>query len=60
VAYYRRRWPRFLQAAFGLVRESFGLPWADTLRGGWWMLRANQVWAPHPDNDPDRARPPAP
>lgn len=56
VAYYRRRWPRFLRAALGLTRESFGLSWAATLRGGWWVLRANQVWAPYPDNDPEAAR----
>jgi hypothetical protein len=56
VAYYRRRWATFLRAAFGLTRESFGLSWPATLRGGWWVLRANQVWAPYPDNDPDRAR----
>jgi hypothetical protein len=56
VAYYRRRWPTFLRAAFGLTRESFGLSWRATLRGGWWVLRANQVWAPYPDNDPDAAR----
>jgi hypothetical protein len=56
VAYYLRRWARFLRAAFGLTRESFGLSWPATLRGGWWVLRANQVWAPYPDNDPDAAR----
>jgi hypothetical protein len=56
VAYYRRRWVAFLRAAFGLTRESFGLSLPATLRGGWWVLRANQVWAPYPDNDPDGAR----
>ena len=56
VSYYRRRWVTFLRAAFGLTRESFGLSWPGTLRGGWWVLRANQVWAPYPDNDPDGAR----
>jgi hypothetical protein len=56
VAYYRRRWPTFLRAAFGLTRESFGLTWPATLRGGWWVLRANQLWAPYPDNEPDGAR----
>jgi hypothetical protein len=56
VAYYGRRWLRFLRAAFGLVRESFGLSWPATLRGGWWVLRANKVWAPYPDNDPEAAR----
>jgi hypothetical protein len=56
VAYYQRRWPTFLRAAFGLTRESFGLSVPGTLRGGWLVLRANQVWAPYPDNDPDAAR----
>jgi hypothetical protein len=56
VTYYRRQWGRFLRAAFGLTRESFGLSWPKTLRGGWWVLRANQLWAPVPDNDPDGAR----
>jgi hypothetical protein len=56
VTYYRRQWGRFLRAAFGLTRESFGLSWPNTLRGGWWVLRANQLWAPVPDNDPAGAR----
>lgn len=56
VAYYRRRWAAFLRAAVGLVRHSFGLNPLDTARGAWWVLRANQVWAPYPDNDPDAAR----
>jgi hypothetical protein len=56
VAYYRRRWSTFLRAAFGLTRESFGLSVPATLRGGWWVLRANQVWAPYPHNDADAAR----
>jgi hypothetical protein len=56
VAYYRRRWATFLRAAFGLTRESFGLSVPATLRGGWWVLRANQVWAPYPENDPVAAR----
>jgi hypothetical protein len=56
VAYYLHQWGRLLRASFGLTRESFGLSWLDTLRGGWWVLRANQRWAPYPDNDPDGAR----
>jgi len=56
VAYYRRRWGPFLRASLGLVREGFGLPPAATLRGAWLVMRANQAWAPYPDNDPDRAR----
>jgi hypothetical protein len=56
VAYYRRRWARFLWAAVSLTRETFGLGWADTLRGAWLVLRANQLWAPQSGNDPDGAR----
>jgi hypothetical protein len=56
VAYYRRRWPSLLRASFALTREAFGLSVPDTVRGGWWVLRANQLWAPYPDNDPDGAR----
>ena len=30
--------------------------WPATLRGAWLVLRANQLWAPYTDNDPDCAR----
>ncbi len=56
VAYYRREWPRFLRSAIGLTRHTFGLPWPGTLYGAWLVLRANQLWAPFPDNDPAGAR----
>src|SRR5215210_6992393 len=56
MAYYRREWPRFLWAAVRLTRHTFGLPWPATLYGAWLVLRANQLWAPYPDNDPDGAR----
>jgi hypothetical protein len=56
VTYYRRRWAAFLWAALGLTRHTFGLPWPATVRGAWLVLRANQLWAPYPDNDPDGAR----
>jgi hypothetical protein len=56
VAYYQRRWATFLRAAVGMVRVGFGMPWHRTLRGAWLVLRANQLWAPYPDNDPDGAR----
>jgi hypothetical protein len=55
-AYYRREWPAFLRAAILLTRHTFGLPWLLTLRGAWLVLRANQLWAPFPDNDPEGAR----
>src|SRR5205807_1067197 len=32
------------------------LPWPQTLWGAWLVLRANQLWAPFPDNDPDGSR----
>jgi hypothetical protein len=56
VTYYRREWFAFLRAAIGLTRHTFGLPWPKTLRGAWLVLRANQLWAPYPDNDPEGAR----
>jgi hypothetical protein len=56
VAYYRRDWIPFLRAAVALTRDTFGLPWPATLQGAWLVLRANQLWAPFPDNDPEGAR----
>jgi hypothetical protein len=56
VAYYRREWWAFLRAAVRLTRHTFGLNWPATLYGAWLVLRANQLWAPYPDNDPDGAR----
>jgi hypothetical protein len=54
--YYRRKWGAFLLASVGLVRAAFRMSWPRTLVGAWLVLRANQVWAPFPDNDPDAAR----
>ena len=56
VAYYRREWPRFMRGALSLTRHTFGLPWPTAVCGAWFVLRANQLWAPFPDNDPDGAR----
>jgi hypothetical protein len=56
VAYYRRQWLPFLGAALRMVRVGFGLSWLRTFRGAWFVLRANQAWAPYPNNHPDRAR----
>jgi hypothetical protein len=55
-AYYRREWGPFLKAAIGMVGAGFGMGRRQTLAGAWHVLRANQVWAPYPDNDPDAAR----
>lgn len=56
VGYYRRRWPTVLSAAVRMVRIGFDLPWPVALYGAFLVLRANQLWAPVPDNDPDGAR----
>jgi hypothetical protein len=45
-----------LAASVGLVRVGFGMGWYRTLYGAWLVLRANQLWAPYPDNDADGAR----
>jgi hypothetical protein len=51
VGYYLRQWPQVLIASIGLVRVGFGMSWFRTLHGAWLVLRANQLWAPYPDND---------
>ena len=56
VGYYLRNWPQVLMASFGLVRMGFGMDWHRTLHGAWLALRAIQLWAPFPDNHPNRAR----
>jgi hypothetical protein len=55
-AYYRHEWAAFLRASVGMVAAGFGMGRRDTLRGAWLVLRANQAWAPFPENDPARAR----
>jgi hypothetical protein len=56
MAYYRRQWPRFLVLSVRLVRGAFRMDWPRTVHGAWLVLRANQLWAPVPENDPDGAR----
>ena len=55
-AYYRHEWVDFLRASVGMVAAGFGMRRRDTLRGAWLVLRANQAWAPYPENDPVRSR----
>ena len=55
-AYYRHEWRRFLVASVGMVAAGFGMSPDRTLAGAWYVLRANQMWAPYPDNQPDAAR----
>jgi len=56
VTYYQRKWFALLVTSVGLVRAGFGMDWRRTLRGAWLVLRANQLWAKEPQNDPDGAR----
>jgi hypothetical protein len=56
VAYYRRDWLTFIRAGAVCARENFGLSWPETLACSWLVMRANQRWAPFPDNDADGAR----
>ena len=39
-----------------MVSTGFGMGPVKTLVGAFHVLRANQLWAPYPDNDPDGAR----
>jgi hypothetical protein len=55
-SYYRHEWGTFLRAAVGMVRTGFGTDPVRTIVGAFYVLRANQLWAPYPDNDPDGAR----
>lgn len=55
-SYYRHEWVTLLRAAVGMVRTGFGTDPLRTVIGAFHVLRANQLWAPYPDNDPDGAR----
>ena len=54
VAYYRRKWARFLVLSILVVRSAFGMDWIRTVHGAWLVLRANQLWAP-PEHGSDVA-----
>ena len=56
VGYYQQRWTQVLAASARLAWLGFGMDWVSTRRGAWLLLRAIQLWAPLPDNDPDGAR----
>ncbi|MBO0846109.1 MAG: hypothetical protein J2P22_11920 [Nocardioides sp.] len=55
-SYYRHDWWTFLRAAVGMVRTGFGTDPVRSVVGAYHVLRANQLWAPYPDNDADGAR----
>lgn len=56
VGYYQHRWYQALKAFVGLIRMGYGMDWRRTLQAAWLALRAVQLWAPLPDNDPAGAR----
>ena len=56
VGYYQHNWHHALMAFVGLIRMGYGMAWRRTLHAAWLALRAIQLWAPIPDNDPDGAR----
>ncbi len=56
VAYYRHNWIAFMRAVLAGSRAVFGLPWTLTILCSWFVMRATQLWAPFPGNDPERAR----
>jgi hypothetical protein len=56
VAYYEHRWLRLSVVSVVLVRAGFRMGTVGTFRGAWHVLRANQLWAPFPDNDAEGAR----
>ena len=39
-----------------MVRHGFALGFARDIAGAWYVLRANQLWAPYPANDPPAAQ----
>lgn len=56
VGYYQHNWNQALMAFVGLIRMGYGMNWRRTLHAAWLALRAIQLWAPLPGNDPDGAR----
>jgi hypothetical protein len=56
VGYYQHKWYQALMAFVGLIRMGYGMDWCRTLHAALLALRAIQLWAPLPDNDPDGAR----
>ncbi len=45
-----------LMAFAGLTKMGYGMDWRRTLHATWLALRAIQLWAPLPDNNPGGAR----
>jgi hypothetical protein len=55
VAYYQKNWLKLLRVSVGLVKESFGLSWAQAVYAAYLVARAEIAFAPFPKNDVSRA-----
>ena len=55
VAYYHKDWLKLLRVSVGLIKESFGLSWAQAVYGAYLVARAEIAFAPFPDNDVPKA-----
>ena len=56
MTHFQHKWYQALMAFVGLIRMGYGMDWRRTLHAAWLALRAVQLWAPLPDNDPAGAR----
>jgi hypothetical protein len=56
VAYYQKNWLRLLRVSVGMVKESFGLSWAQAIYGAYLIARAEMAFAPFPNNDIPRTK----
>ena len=55
VAYYQKKWLKLLRVSVGLVKESFGLSWAQAIYAAYLVARAEIAFAPFPKNDMPKA-----
>jgi hypothetical protein len=55
VAYYQKNWLKLLHVSVGLVKESFGLSWAQAIYAAYLVARAEIAFAPLPKNDAPKA-----
>jgi hypothetical protein len=51
VAYYQKNWLRLLSVSLSMVKEAFGLNWAQAFYGAYLIAKAEIAFAPDPNND---------
>ncbi|CAG0960492.1 hypothetical protein ANRL3_00845 [Anaerolineae bacterium] len=51
VAYYQKRWLRLMIVSVSMVKETFGLNWAQAIYAAYLVARAEIAAAPFPKND---------